>query len=79
VGEDIHLSLSKAGLVVLSHWIHQLTERPDFDELAVDPADRAALWALECLLEGESPVIFDPDYAEQLEEARRELRPTEGG
>jgi hypothetical protein len=71
--EPHRLELSDSEVIVLDALLDQLTDRPDFESLIPDEADRQALHNLVCLLERIDPAVLADDYDEQLARARRRL------
>ncbi|MGC4959663.1 hypothetical protein ACLQ2P_41245 [Actinomadura citrea] len=73
--QRVAVQLSRDQALVLLEWLHRLSERPDFNQVVPEPAERVAVWALHGSLETQSTDIFAPDYGEQLTAARERLAP----
>lgn len=61
----IHLSMNEA--LVFFDWLASANEH---DSLRALPAENRVLWDLESQLEPKLPMVFDADYAEQVDKAR---------
>jgi len=69
------IELTESELVVLDAALSRLADRPDFEVLVPEAADRQAIHNLVCLLERDDPFVVAQDYAERLDAARREVVP----
>jgi hypothetical protein len=72
---DVTIRLPHDEALVLLEWLYRLSERQDFNEVASQPAERVAVWALHGRLETQSTEIFGPDYSSRLDAARERLAP----
>jgi hypothetical protein len=75
VSDDlVTVTFSRDQAFVLSHWLHEQLGTKEFDRLVDrDPVVWSAIYRLTSLLKGD-PIIFRPEYGEQLEAARARLR-----
>ncbi|WP_435749052.1 hypothetical protein [Microbacterium sp. PMB16] len=65
---NIELTLSSAEALVLFEW---LASAHDAESLTADEAERRVLWDLESQLETRVVEVFDPDYLEEVAQAKR--------
>ena len=68
---SIQIELTDDDAIVLFEWLCLLIEGKQLD--TVHPAERQVLWNLQCELERQLVPPFQPDYIEQLEEAKKRL------
>ncbi|MER7006122.1 hypothetical protein ABT297_24195 [Dactylosporangium sp. NPDC000555] len=74
----VTVTFSRDQAFVLSHWLYEHVGTKDFDALIDrDPVVWSAIYLLKGLLE-DDPIIFAPEYSEQLEAARARLREKSG-
>ena len=74
MGEDWTITLTRDEALVLADYLHRWSETGD--QKFVDDAERQALDNLLCLLESaDDGTAFSRDYGEQVEAARKRLRP----
>lgn len=68
--DQITIRLSSDHALVLFEWLSSRDER-DFS--SAHPAEQRVLWDLESQLETKLPMLFDADYAQQLDRARHAI------
>jgi hypothetical protein len=70
--DSVAITLTKAEALVLGDWLSELLDKGN-REATLDPGERVALSNLLCVLEPELVEVFDPQYAEIVERAKRAL------
>ena len=73
---NVTITLSENEALVLLEWLHNFNEG-DHATLFRDQAEQRVLWDMEAELETVVSGIFDGNYQEILEKARREIRDEE--
>lgn len=68
--ENIIITLTTEEALVFFEWLAALNAQ---DSIAVETAENRVLWDMEAQLETKLPMLFGPDYAGQLEAARRRV------
>lgn len=68
--DQITVRLSSDQALVLFDWMSSRDER---DSSSAHPAEQRVLWDLESQLEAKLPMLFDPDYAEQVDRTRHAI------
>ncbi|MEU5085158.1 MULTISPECIES: hypothetical protein [Streptomyces] len=73
---QVTIKLTSDEALVLSDWLEKL-QMTDLSRVVDDPAVWAPIHRIAGTLDKSLPGLFAPDYDQQLEAARRRLRPEE--
>ncbi|MET8898295.1 hypothetical protein [Streptomyces albogriseolus] len=73
-GSQVTIKLTNDEALVLSHWLEEL-QMTELSRVVDDPAVWAPIHRIAGTLDKELPELFASDYHQQVEAARRRLRP----
>jgi hypothetical protein len=70
VDEDVTLRLTLSEALVLFEWLATLNEE---DPSGIESAEARVRWDLEAQLETKLPMLFGPNYSDQVQQARTQV------